>query len=105
MSDNQNNNNKNNEYWEDEDQGFGLLEITSNQSKISNSEVKIQNRNSNNKIKSIVGKMFNDKKEKEKALSNTEQIDKMVQMYKELEKQNKELRSKLEENQNTEKQK
>jgi hypothetical protein len=105
MSDNQNNNNKNNEYWRDEDQGFGLLEITSNHGKISNSEIKIQNKNSNNKIKSIVGKMFNDKKEKEKALSNTEQIDKMVQMYKELEKQNKELRSKLEENQNTEKQK
>jgi hypothetical protein len=35
--------------------------------------------------------MFNDKKEKEKTLSKSEQIDKMVQIYKELEKQNKEL--------------
>jgi hypothetical protein len=35
--------------------------------------------------------MFNDKKEKEKTLSKSEQIDKIVLMFKELENQNKEL--------------
>jgi flagellar motility protein MotE (MotC chaperone) len=49
--------------------------------------------------------MFNDKKEKEKTLSKSEQIDKMVQMYKELEKQNKELKKILEESQKSERQK
>ena len=106
MSENQNNsnNNKNNdEYWEEEDHGFGLYDFTSDHGKTNNSEIKIQNKNGNSKIKSIVGKMFNDKKEK--SLSKTEQIDKMVQMYKELEKQNKELKIKLEESQKSERQK
>ena len=74
-----NNNDNNDEYWEEEDQGYGLYDSSSYHGKTSNSEIKIQNKNGNSKIKSIVGKMFNDKKEK--TLSKSEQIDKMVQMY------------------------
>ena len=58
MSENQNNsnNNKNNdEYWEEEDHGIGLYDLTSDHGKTSNSEIKIQNKNGNSKIKSIVG--------------------------------------------------
>jgi hypothetical protein len=106
MSENLNNNNNNNdEYWEEEDHGFGLYDTTSDHGKTSNSEIKVQNKNGNSKIKSIVRKMFHDKKEKEKPLSKTEQIEKKVQMYKEFGKQNKELKSKLEESLKSERQK